>query len=476
MTALAGVGAYVPRFGLDSETIAEAWDGHDAAGIDRVAVPDGDEDTLTLAWEAATRALTAAGRDADDVDHLALATTTPPIEETDLVVRLGSLVGVPSSARRSYTVASSRGWTDALCTATHADASMALVVAADVPRGDPGEARGQAAGAGAGAVVLEASGPGKVVDTAHAGTAAPGGRFRRPDRTHSEGLDVTAYDRDTFRQTVIDAIEGLEGDPAAVDAVALHARDGKRPYRLADALGVDAETIHRGTAVHSVGYTAAAGVPIGLARALEAGASTVLAVGYGAGAGADALVLETEGVPLEASLEPTIDLAYTAAMRRRGELDGDEPAGGGAYVSMPAWRRSLPQRHRLEAGRCVDCGALAFPPEGACDVCGEPTAYESVTLSGRGTVAAVTSVAGGAPPEFDAYQSRVGRFQTAIVEFDAPAGDDAVGVPAMVVSDAEVAVGDHVRSVVRRLYTQEGVPRYGLKVRPTDGPTPQNNT
>ncbi|WP_321170857.1 zinc ribbon domain-containing protein [Halobaculum halobium] len=30
-------------------------------------------------------------------------------------------------------------------------------------------------------------------------------------------------------------------------------------------------------------------------------------------------------------------------------------------MSVPTWRRSQPARYRLRAGRCPDCGALAFP-------------------------------------------------------------------------------------------------------------------
>lgn len=469
MTAIAGLGGYVPAHAVTSETIAEAWGRHEAAGIDRVAVADADEDALTMAWAAAVRALDAAERRPGDVAQLALATTTPPIEEEDLTARLASMLGTPSTTRQHYTVGSSRAGTDALL-ATAADGpwddGVGLVVAADVPRGHPGESLGQAAGAGAAAVVLDRDGPGSIVARGHATRPAPGERFRRPTAATSDGLGVTAYDRAAFAGAVTEAVEAAGGTPDDIDAVALHARDGKRPYRLAADLGVTSEAIHRGTVVHDIGYTAAAGVLLGLANAVANGAEAVLVIGYGAGATADAIVLDVAGVPVAADLEATDELSYAAALRRRGELDGEVPEGGGAYVSLPTWQQSIRQRHRLEAGRCRVCDALAFPPTGACGSCGEAGGgYREVVLPGTGTVETVSTIAGGAPPEFDRYQSRVGSFQTAIVAFDAPDGDDTASAPAMVASSDTVAVGDRVQATVRRLYTQEGLPRYGIKVR-----------
>ena len=55
-------------------------------------------------------------------------------------------------------------------------------------------------------------------------------------------------------------------------------------------------------------------------------------------------------------------------------------------------------------------------------------------------------------------------FGVAVVAF--AAADDAVSVPVQVVGEA--AVGDRVRAVPRRIYVEEGVPRYGLKALPVD--------
>ncbi|ELY94390.1 hypothetical protein C483_02985, partial [Natrialba hulunbeirensis JCM 10989] len=199
-------------------------------------------------------------------------------------------------------------------------------------------------------------------------------------------------------------------------------------------------------------------------------------------------------------------LSYAEYLRQRGVVTAAPPSGGGAYVSVPSWRQSIPQRYRLEAGRCPECGALAFPPEGACDDCGSLVEYETVELADTGRIEAVTTISqggapcgslveyetveladtgrieavttisqGGAPPEFAPQQSQAGDYAAAIVELPVAdsagreAGDEAVSLPAMGTDATPTAftVDDEIETTIRRIYTQEGVTRYGFKVRPT---------
>jgi hydroxymethylglutaryl-CoA synthase len=315
-----------------------------------------------------------------------------------------------------------------------------------------------------------------VVDRASYTTPYPGTRFRRPGSERVEGLGITEYDRDAFREATGGAVDALDGSHG-VAAAAVQAPDGSLPYRVAGAIDVDAETVGTHETVSDLGDTGAASVPLSLALALAAG-DDCLAVSYGGGAGSDALAVEAGG-PLPAAVDiggaGTVDYAHY--LRLRGEVTAGEPEGGGAYVSVPTWRRSLPQRYRLVAGRCPDCGAVSFPPAGACSDCGSLAEADPVRLPGTGTVEAATTIGqDGAPPEFAAQQSRAGDFGVAVVGFDLP--DDASGArpagasvsaPAQVTDGRDVDVGDRVRATVRRIYTQEGVPRYGFKLLPGDG-------
>ena len=465
------VGAYAPDLRVEGEAFADAWGSFDAAGIDRKAVPEADEDALTMAWEAADRALAAADRDGADVSWLGFATTTPPVAETDLTVRLGSFLGLPEDAGRQSYTGSTRAGTRALFAALDADLGdgVGLVVASDCPQGHPADGHEHAAGAGAAALVVGPDAPAAVTDRAEHSTPYPGTRFREAGGENVRGIDVTSYDRQAFRETLAGAVDRLDADPAEADAAAVQAPDGALPYRAAGALGLDDGTVHACATVGDLGDTAAASVLLSLARALADGHGSVLGAAFGSGAGADAVHVRADGeVPARLSLSGNRDLSYPEYLRRRGDITGDEPSGGAAYVSVPTWRRSVPQRHRMAAGRCPDCGTLNFPPEGACTDCHALVEYKSVTLAPRGEVEAVTAISrGGEPPEFAVQQEKSGEYGVAIVAFEATdGGEGTASLPMQVVgSDTDPAVGETVTTVVRRIYEQEGVIRYGRKAR-----------
>ncbi|RBI64437.1 ACP synthase [halophilic archaeon] len=485
---IAGVGAYAPRFRVDAAAFEEAWGQFHAAGVRSKAVPAADEDALTMAHEAATRALDATDRAGEDVAFLAVASTTPPLAEEDPTARLGGTLGLTESATRHVFTGSTRAGTRALDAALAAGPwdGVGLVVAADCPRGEPDSEEEHAAGAGAAAFVLADDGPAEVVQRAEFAAEYPGTRFRRRGADVTEGLGVTSYDRQAFTETLSSAVGRLDFE--AVDAAAVQAPDGKLPYRAAGALGVGTDEIRAAATVHELGDTGAASVPLGLATALADGHDRVLAAAFGSGAGADALLVGADEVPASLSLSGSESLSYAEYLRQRGELTSGPPSGGGAYVSVPSWRRTLDQRHRLLAGRCLDCGALNFPPEGACTDCNSLVEYDDAALPGTGTVEATTTISqGGAPPEFAEQQAQSGDFDVVVVAFDGPRegeragggtsrevgdarddGDETASAPAQVTGadPGTLAIGDRVEATMRRIYTQEGVTRYGFKVRP----------
>ncbi|MFB6134703.1 MAG: Zn-ribbon domain-containing OB-fold protein [Halanaeroarchaeum sp.] len=135
----------------------------------------------------------------------------------------------------------------------------------------------------------------------------------------------------------------------------------------------------------------------------------------------------------------------------------------GAYISLPTWWRNLGSRYRLELGRCPECGAYNFPPEGACKECNALPEYETVEAAGTGEVIAKTIIQGGAPPEFTELIEKQEEIGVVIVDLE-----EGARLPGMVtdVDPETIDHGDEVEAVIRRIYTQEGVPRYGVKFRP----------
>ncbi len=139
-----------------------------------------------------------------------------------------------------------------------------------------------------------------------------------------------------------------------------------------------------------------------------------------------------------------------------------------AHVSVPMYWRTIPQRYRLVGHKCRKCGKVNFPPKGVCKYCSASSDFEEVQLSGRGKVHTFTLIgAGGAPPEFAEQEKAGGSYPVTIVELEE--GPKVIGQMADV-NPKDVAIGMAVHAELRRIYTEEGVVRYGFKFVPdTEG-------
>jgi len=135
-----------------------------------------------------------------------------------------------------------------------------------------------------------------------------------------------------------------------------------------------------------------------------------------------------------------------------------------AYVSIPTYSRSIPQRYALIGARCKSCGTVNFPRGVNCLKCGRVLESEPVKLSGRGKIYCFTTVSrGGAPPEFATQQKFVGSYPVAVVELD----EGPKIVAQMVDCKAEqLKIDLKVESTFRRIYEDDGMIRYGIKFRP----------
>jgi len=465
---IVATGVYIPQSRLDGDEIEAAWE--TSAPVSRAAVPNADEDTLTMAVTAGRDAIESSSREPRAVDHLAIGTTTPPLDEEEFAPRAASALGLREDTELDVATQSPAAGADALLSAAAAD-GPALAVVSDAPTGNPAEV-GQRVGAGAAAFLFDESGAVVFADAATRSRDAPGIRFRERGSDTVEQLAITTYERETIRDLVSTAVDGLDVDHAAVTGASLYQPTADIPHRIARALPYEAESVERGTVVTDIGDAGAATTAIGLLAALEESApSSVTVAGFfGSGATAIALGFETRAAidtGVSAAIENGVSIPYAAALRERGHLGETEVAGGGAHVSLPSWQRTLPQRYRLEAGQCPDCGAVAFPPEGACPDCHERVAFDALELPRTGAIVAVTVIGqGGAPPEFVEVQRRDGPFAVAIVEVSSDDGAARFPVQLTDCDPEAVSVGDRVVGRFRRIYSVEGVTRYGLKFVP----------
>jgi uncharacterized OB-fold protein len=137
-----------------------------------------------------------------------------------------------------------------------------------------------------------------------------------------------------------------------------------------------------------------------------------------------------------------------------------------SYISLPMYAANIDERLRIIGGTCQGCGQIAYPQRPVCTKCGGDE-FEDIPLSGEGSLYTYTVVAGGgAPSEFDDEQVMTGDVLCGVVELKE-------GPRVMVrLADAEpddLEIGMKVRAVVRRLYDQEGIVRYGARFVPVPG-------
>lgn len=128
-------------------------------------------------------------------------------------------------------------------------------------------------------------------------------------------------------------------------------------------------------------------------------------------------------------------------------------------LTPPKYWREMPQRYRMEAGKCKKCGKVFFPPRLVCDAC-KAEEFEMVVLPREGKIVSFTEVHTPASNFSDEAPFAVG-----VIDL----GDD-VKILAQVVDcdPGEVAIGAPVRLEFRLLQKDgdSGVLCYGYKAVP----------
>jgi len=118
--------------------------------------------------------------------------------------------------------------------------------------------------------------------------------------------------------------------------------------------------------------------------------------------------------------------------------------------------REIPQRYRMEAAKCTNCGFIAFPPRLVCPRC-HSRSFETIILAEEGKIVTYTIIRVPPQPFSDQAPYAVG-----IVELD-----DGVRLTGQVVDCAfeELQIGRRVKIEFRKVYQEgeAGVIYYGYK-------------
>ncbi|MFN8037528.1 MAG: OB-fold domain-containing protein [Acidimicrobiia bacterium] len=456
---IVSVGAAAPDLRLPAAAVAEAWGR--GGGRGRVAVCGPDEDSLTLAAEAGTRAMTAAGCGPDTIDGLWWGTSTPPFADGPSHAVLAAALGLGANSGGALLAGSAHAGPEALLVAADAvlagSARRALVVVSDAPLPGTGSGYEGRAGAGAAAVVLAAEGGSASLGVRVTRTAPLLDRYRgQTDAATRDLYDARLFREEIFLPVLLDV--GRHLAPFEIGQWSLPDPDGRLAAAVAKQLGAPGPA---SAAVYgSLGDTGAAAALLGALPSFDA-AGSVAVVGYGGGRATAVVVTVDAPVPGATGLAPLLaagrDVSYTEALRARGQL---VPAGETVAMGVPPesamFVRGAHEMLELLGARCVECGTVNTPPSihPVCIACGAAK-FELVGLARHGVVHTFV-VNQTMPAPF------VAPLPIAVIDLD-----DGARVMLQVIGPApELAIGTEVELTLRRYAYERAVPVYGYKARP----------
>lgn len=125
-------------------------------------------------------------------------------------------------------------------------------------------------------------------------------------------------------------------------------------------------------------------------------------------------------------------------------------------MSVSSYWREIPQRYRLEAGKCSQCGKIFYPPRLICDAC-KSREFEPVKLANEGKIITYTIIH--TPPKQFKDQAP---YAMAVVELN-----DGCRITVQVADarEDELAIGKPVTLQFRKIqeYGEAGILCYGHK-------------
>lgn len=397
MVGIRSFGAYVPRFRLAREEAARAWGIPAAPGT--VAVANFDEDSLTMACEAAADCL--AGFEAADLGGIFFASTTSPYAEKSSATLIAAVLDAPAEAITADFATSMRASTAALGAALHAvaagKADSVLVTAAETRAAEPMSVWEQTLGDGAGAVLV-GSGDGVIAE--YLGSYSLKDEmyltWRRSAKDltlqefHPRMAQTEGYGR-TMAAAIKAALKKFDLSPGAVARAVYSAPDFRSHGALARAVGFDPATQVQDALFAFVGGTGTAQPLMMLAAAFEGRPSPgdlILLAHYADGA--DVMLFRvTEALaalPPRRGVQGHLDRSapmhsYAAFLRYRDLVRMRKPEFASSTVIL--WREQR-RLYSLYGSRCNRCGLVRYPMQMVCSRCMSKDDFTEVRLARRG--------------------------------------------------------------------------------------------
>ncbi|HVP22567.1 MAG TPA: hydroxymethylglutaryl-CoA synthase [Conexivisphaerales archaeon] len=320
---IVGYGAYVPKWRIGAEAIAEIW-GQDAdqiksgLGVKEKSVPSLDEDTATIAVEAARNAIRRAkGIKLGEIGAIYVGSESHPYAVKPTAVTVAEAVGLTPHVTAADTEFACKAGTAGIqaCLGLVRGGYMkyGMAIGADTSQSAPGDALEYTAAAGGAAYIIGAKEILAEVEGTHSYTQDV------PDFWRREG---SAFPRHAGRFTgepayfehVLKCSESLMEELGTkaedYDYAVFHMPNGKFPLKAASILGFDVKKVLPGLVVQRIGNTYSGSSMLGLAAVLDQAkeGDRIFMTSYGSGAGSDSFsFVVTDLLRERAELAPPVE-------------------------------------------------------------------------------------------------------------------------------------------------------------------------
>lgn len=318
-----GYGVYIPRYRIKVEEIAKVWGTNPETikkgiMVEEKSVPGPDEDTATIAVEAARNACISAGIKPSEIGAIYVGSESHPyaVKPTATIVA-EAIQATPNLTAADYEFACKAG-TAALQACVGAVGAglikYGMAIGADTAQGAPGDALEYTAAAGGAAFIVGKNGGKEIANieaTCSYTTDTPDfwRREMRPYPRH--GGRFTG--RPAYFKHVLSAahnlLRKLKLTPEDFKYAVFHQPNGKFPLQAAKELGFSKEQIAPGLLTPKIGNTYSGASLLGLAAVLDIAkpGDRILVVSYGSGAGSDAFsIVVQDGIENKRNPPPTV--------------------------------------------------------------------------------------------------------------------------------------------------------------------------
>lgn len=304
---IAGYGAYIPALRLPTSEIAKVWKGGGSGPNLEKSVANIDEDTVTMAVEAARAALNMAG--VSELGAVFVGTESKPYAVKPSSTIVAQALGFHKILAADFEFACKAG-TEAIQVITGLVGSGMITngaaIAVDTAQGRPGDDLEYTAASGAAAFVLSRNGNDSVASIEHSVSYVTdtGDFWRRQEEKFPRHLSRFTGEPAYFHHTqsaVKMLLEEMGAKPQDFKYAVFHQPNPRFPVEVAQRLGFTQEQIQPGLLNPIIGNTYSASSSLGLIATLDVAqpGDMVLFASFGSGAGSDAFCLVVEDGILE---------------------------------------------------------------------------------------------------------------------------------------------------------------------------------